>query len=68
MSIVILASIILCLWSVMRLINSYSTAVLTKYILYTCRFTIYCSSLAVILAGTKVFNYITSIKPASKTV
>jgi hypothetical protein len=63
-----LAFAILYLQSVIYPISSCGTAVLTKYILYTYRFTIYCFSLIVILAGTRVSSYITLIKPASKTI
>ena len=61
-----LASIILFLQSMLRLINPYNTIILAQHMPYIYYFTIYCSSLTVILAGTKASSYITLIRPASK--
>ena len=61
-----LASVILSLRSMLRLINPYDTAVLAQYMPHICRSTIYYSSLAVILAGTRASSYVILIKPASK--
>ena len=63
-----LASAILQLQSVARLINPYNTTILAQRMPYIYRSTIYCSSLAVILANTRVSSYVTPIKPASETV